>query len=63
MEPTGTAPASKPVSTPVERAAIRDEGYDPVNPTVVAALDRVRAEMGGIQLGWSSSARPWSIWS
>jgi hypothetical protein len=28
----------------IEREAIRDEGYDPDDPTVVAALDRVRAE-------------------
>jgi hypothetical protein len=29
----------------IERAAIRDEGYDPDDPDVVAALDRVRAEL------------------
>jgi hypothetical protein len=30
----------------IERAAIRDEGYDPDDPKVIAAVDRVRAEMG-----------------
>ena len=30
----------------IERAAIRDEGYDPDDPKVIAALDRVRAELG-----------------
>jgi hypothetical protein len=45
-----------------ERAAIRDEGYDPDHPKVIAALDRVR-EMRGIQLGRSSVVRAWSIWS
>ena len=29
----------------VERAAIREEGYDPDDPKVIAALDRVRAEI------------------
>jgi hypothetical protein len=29
----------------IERAAIRDEGYDPDDPDVIAALDRVRAEL------------------
>jgi hypothetical protein len=29
----------------VERAALRDEGYDPDDPVVVAALDRVSAEL------------------
>ena len=47
----------------IERTAIREEGYDPDDPKVVAALDRVRAEMRGIQLGCSSSVRAWSIWS
>jgi hypothetical protein len=31
----------------VERAAIREEGYDPDDPKVIAALDRVRAELAG----------------
>jgi hypothetical protein len=31
----------------IERAAICDEGYDPDDPKVVAALDRVRAELAG----------------
>jgi hypothetical protein len=35
----------------IERAAIRDEGYDPDDPKVVAALDRVRAE----QAKWATS--------
>jgi hypothetical protein len=30
----------------IERAAIRDEGYDPDDPNVIAAPDRVRAELG-----------------
>jgi hypothetical protein len=30
------------------RAAIRDEGYDPDDPTVIAALDRVRAELAAV---------------
>jgi hypothetical protein len=29
----------------IEGDAIRDEGYDPDDPAVVAALDRVRAEL------------------
>jgi hypothetical protein len=29
----------------IERAAIRDEGYDPDDPDGLAALDRVRAEL------------------
>jgi hypothetical protein len=29
----------------IEREAIRDEGYDPDDPAVVATLDRVRAEL------------------
>ena len=29
----------------IERAAIRDEGYDPDDPGVVAALDIVRWEL------------------
>jgi hypothetical protein len=29
----------------IEREAIRDEGYDPDDPAVVAALERVRAEL------------------
>jgi hypothetical protein len=32
----------------IERAAIRDEGYDPDDPEVVAALDRVRAELAAV---------------
>jgi hypothetical protein len=31
-----------------ERAAIRDQGYDPDDPAVVAALDRVRAELAAV---------------
>jgi hypothetical protein len=30
----------------IERVLIRDEGYDPDDPAVVAALERVRAELG-----------------
>lgn len=30
-----------------ERAAIRDEGYSPDDPALVAALDRVRIELKG----------------
>jgi hypothetical protein len=30
----------------IECAAIRDEGYDPDDPKVIAALGRVRAELG-----------------
>ena len=37
----------------IERAAIRDEGYDPDNPDVVAALDPLRAELAAIG-NWSS---------
>jgi len=29
----------------IERSAIRDEGYDPDDPRVIAALDRVRAAL------------------
>ncbi len=29
----------------IEREAIRDEGYDPDDPKVITALDRVRAEL------------------
>ena len=47
----------------IERTAIRDEGSDPDHPEVIAALDRVRAELGGIHLWCSSSVRAWSIWS
>jgi hypothetical protein len=32
----------------IERAAILDEGYDPDDPKVIAALDRVRAELAGV---------------
>lgn len=32
----------------IERAAIRNEGYDPDDPDVVAALDRVRAELAAL---------------
>jgi S1-C subfamily serine protease len=35
----------------IERAAIRDEGYDPDDPAVVAALDRVRAELAALGPG------------
>ena len=37
--------------TLIERAAIRDEGYDPDDPAVVAALDRVRAELAAVRPG------------
>jgi hypothetical protein len=34
----------------IERAAIRDEwGYDPDDPAVVAALDRVRATLAAMK--------------
>jgi hypothetical protein len=29
----------------IERAAIRDEGYDPDDPAIIAAIDRVRWEL------------------
>jgi hypothetical protein len=29
----------------IERAAVRDKGYDPDDPKVIAAIDRVRAEL------------------
>lgn len=32
----------------IERAAIRCEGLDPDDPAVVAALDRVRAELAAL---------------
>jgi hypothetical protein len=32
----------------IERDAIRDEGYDPDAPSVVAALDRVREALLGM---------------
>ena len=32
----------------LERAAIHDEGYDPDDPKVIAALDWVRAELGAL---------------
>jgi hypothetical protein len=35
----------------IEREAIRDEGYDPDDPAVVAALDRVRAEPAAVGRG------------
>jgi hypothetical protein len=35
----------------IERAAIRDEGYDPDNPAVLAALDQVRAELAALKTG------------
>jgi hypothetical protein len=31
-----------------ERAAVRDEGYDPDAPDVVAVLNRVRAEVAAV---------------
>jgi hypothetical protein len=41
----------------IERAAIRDEGHDPDDPAVVAALDRVSAELAAVgQLESPSSA-------
>ena len=44
---TDTRPhASNPGIDDIEREAIRDEGYDPDDPAVLAALDRVRAELG-----------------
>jgi hypothetical protein len=33
----------------IERAAIRDEGYDPDDPKVIAALARVRAELAAFR--------------
>jgi hypothetical protein len=38
--------ASKPGMDENERVAIRDEGYDLDDPKVIAALERVRAELG-----------------
>jgi len=35
----------------IEREAIRDEGYDPDDPAVVAALDRVRDELAAVRPG------------
>jgi hypothetical protein len=35
----------------IEREAIRDERYDPDDPAVVAALDRVRAELAAVRRG------------
>jgi hypothetical protein len=40
------------VTDEIERAANRDEGYEPDNPDVVAALDPVRAELAAIG-NWS----------
>jgi hypothetical protein len=45
----------------IERAAIRDEGYDPDDPEVVAALDRVRDELGGFRFEHSLFALPRTI--
>ena len=44
MEPTRTLSVQAGMDQ-IERAAISDEGYDPDDPAVVAALDRVRAEL------------------
>jgi hypothetical protein len=33
----------------IERAAIRDEDYDPDDPEVAAALDGVRAELAAVR--------------
>lgn len=32
----------------IEREAIRDEGYDPDDPAVLAGLDQVRAELAAV---------------
>jgi hypothetical protein len=32
----------------IEREAIRDEGYDPDDPAVVAGIDRVRVELAAV---------------
>jgi hypothetical protein len=56
-------PCVQPHMDEIERAAIRDEGYDPDDPAVIAALDPGARRGGGIQLGCSSSVRAWSIWS
>jgi hypothetical protein len=41
----------------IERAAIRDEGYDSDDPAVVAALDRVRAELAGVTMRTAAAGR------
>ena len=43
MEPT------RHFRRPIPREAIRCEGYDPDDPKVIAALDRVRAELADIE--------------
>jgi hypothetical protein len=42
----------------IERAAIRDEGYDPDDASVIAALDRVRVELAR---QWPTLAGAWSV--
>jgi hypothetical protein len=41
----------------IERAAIRDEGYDPYDPAVVAVLDGVRAELATDPTGTEKEKR------
>jgi hypothetical protein len=47
MEPTRHLRV-QPNMDDIEREAIRDEGYNPDDPAVVAALDRVRAELAAL---------------
>jgi hypothetical protein len=50
---TDTRPrASNPALDDIEREAIRDEGYD---PAVVAALDRVRAELAAVGVAFATA--------
>lgn len=39
---------SNPGMDEIERAAIRNTGYDPDDPAVVAAIDQVRAELAAV---------------